>query len=296
MTDFKINFTSDDQKMPVLFRFKIKKDVFRATLASREVIEPEVDVTPAPSPVSTPIAIRTPRPAATPTPYVDNQPLSTDLPFFIGETLDYNLSNGGRSIGRIALLAKERKLVDGEDSLLLSAEVKNLEPGTNILDLKDSVTTRVDPDSLIPRQYEMHFAAGLQPFSQTARFDQKSGTVVLGDGKSIDIPIGTHSLLSFIYAVRTINLKPSKDTRNPVFDTRIAVFWDSKAYIFVLRPSNSEITDASGKKRPCLLVSISTGNPQLDQLAIKIWMTDDAERLPLRIVFGSYQADLLPRQ
>ncbi|MGH9820064.1 MAG: DUF3108 domain-containing protein, partial [Pyrinomonadaceae bacterium] len=129
--------------------------------------------------------------------------------------------------------------------------------------------------------------------AQTVKFDQINGTATGGTGKSVDIPVGTHSMLSFLYAIRTMNLRPSRDINNPVNDTRVAVFWQSKADIFVLRPSVSEIVGANGKKMPCLLISVNTGDHQLDQLAIKIWISDDAQHLPLRITFGAYQADLV---
>jgi len=296
ITEMKINFSSDDQRVPVLFRFRMKNGVFRVALASREIVGQEVDATPTPATVPSPTASRTPAPVATPTPYIDNQPLSFDLPFSLGETLEYNLSTAGRPVGRIVLAAKERKMFAGQDSLLLTANVKNLEPGISILGPKDAVTAQVNPDSLAPLQFDMDFSAALSPFSQTVKFDQQNGTVTIGGGKSIDIPIGTHSLLSFLYAVRTFDLRPSRDINNPVNDTRVAVFWDSKAYIFILRPSISQITDLNGKKKPCLLVAVTTGNPQLDQLAIKIWLSDDSQHLPLRVTFGAYQADLIQPQ
>jgi Protein of unknown function (DUF3108) len=294
ITELGINFSTDDHRIPVLIRFKVRKGVFKVTLSGRDIVEVPVDVTPTPATTvtATPFAVRTPRPQPTATPYFDNQPLSPDLPFSLGESLEYNLSSGGRSIGRLNLAAKERKMFEGQDSLLLTAKVMNLVPGTNVIGLRDSVSAQVDPDSLTPLQFDSHLSGGLAPFTQSVKFDQDSGKATFG-GKTADVPIGTHSLLSFFYAIRTMNLKPSKDLNNPVNDTRVAVFWSDKAYIFTLRPSKAEIEDLNGKKISCLLVAISTGNQQLDQLSIKVWLSDDGRRLPLRISFGSYQADLV---
>jgi hypothetical protein len=116
--------------------------------------------------------------------------------------------------------------------------------------------------------------------------------VVSGSPTAIETPVGTHSLLSFLYALRAFSLHPSKDIDNPINDTRVAVFWNSKPYIFTLRPSNSEIVDAAGKKTPAMLVTVITGDPQLDQLGLKVWLGTDAKHLPLRISLGTYQADL----
>jgi hypothetical protein len=99
--------------------------------------------------------------------------------------------------------------------------------------------------------------------------------------------------LSLIYAVRSFNLKPSKDTYNPINDTRVAVFWENKPYIFTLRPSTAEIIDIKGMKISAQLISVNTGNPQLDSLNIKVWLSNDSRRLPLRFSAGQYQADLI---
>jgi hypothetical protein len=48
-----------------------------------------------------------------------------------------------------------------------------------------------------------------------------------------------------------------------------------------------------GEKVSAQLVSISTGNPQLDALNIKVWLSNDPRRVPLRFSLGRYQAELL---
>jgi len=71
------------------------------------------------------------------------------------------------------------------------------------------------------------------------------------------------------------------------------VFWDNRPYIFTLRPSPAELISMRGEKVSAQLVSISTQNPQLDALNIKIWLSNDARRVPLRFSIGGYQADLI---
>jgi hypothetical protein len=41
------------------------------------------------------------------------------------------------------------------------------------------------------------------------------------------------------------------------------------------------------------LITINTGNPQLDQLSLKVWLSNDGRRIPLRFSAGVYQADLV---
>jgi hypothetical protein len=109
----------------------------------------------------------------------------------------------------------------------------------------------------------------------------------------IDIPVGTHSLLSLIYAMRSFNLKPSKDLTNPVNDTKVAVFWDKLPYVFTLRPADANIINLRGERISAQQISINTGNPQLDSLGLRLWLSNDERRVPLRFSVGAYQADLV---
>lgn len=293
ITNLRMNFSVDAARIPVLIRFKTAKGEFRAEVASIQIIEPVANVEPTPTPLPAPKPESTPAPVVTPTPYIENQPLLPDLPFDLGETLEYQVSLSGKLIGNVALQAKERKQFAGQDSLLLTATATLSEASNTIFKQNDGIRAQVNPDSLAPQQIEYKFSEAYSPFNQTTVFDQKSGFASNNGGAPIEIPVGTHSILSLAYAIRSFNLKPSKDLTNPVNDTRVAVFFGEQAYIFTLRPANAEITNLRGEKIPVLLVSITTGNPQIDQNNIKLWLGVDQKRLPLRLVIGNFQADLI---
>ena len=293
ITNLRINFSSDQAHVPVLFRFKTAKGDFRAELASLQLVDPEISVEPTPMPIQTPRQQPTPKPVVTPTPYIENQPLSTDLPFSLGETLEYQVTNSGQMLGLVTLQAKERKQFQAQDSLLLTATVTETQPGQQILFLNNGMKAQVAPDSLTPQQIELNFSGFLSAYNQKFFFDQKSGTVVNSNANQIEVPVGTHSILSLAYAIRSFNLKPSKDPSNPVNDTRVAVFLDSKAYVFTLRPSNADIINLQGEKISAQLITVSTGNPNIDQYNLRLWLSNDNKRLPLRLAFGTYQADLI---
>ncbi|NOT47838.1 MAG: DUF3108 domain-containing protein, partial [Acidobacteria bacterium] len=97
LKDFRINLSTDDAKIPVAIRFRTAKGEFRAKVASIQNVEPQADPVPTPSPILTPKA--TPVPTPTPKAYVDNQPLSPELSFVLGETLEYRVTAGGEAAG-----------------------------------------------------------------------------------------------------------------------------------------------------------------------------------------------------
>jgi hypothetical protein len=293
ITNLRINFSADAARIPVLIRFKTAKGDFRAELASLQITEPETTVEPTPIPNQTPRPQATPKPVVTPTPYIENAPLSTDLPFALGETLEYQVTNNGQMIGLVALQAKERKQFQLQDSLLLTAVVTEQQPGQQILFLNNGLQAQVAPDSLAPRQIELNFNGFLSAYNQKFVFNQQTGSVTGNTAGQIEIPVNTHSILSLAYAVRSFNLKPSKDPNNPVNDTRVAVFLDTHAYVFTLRPSNADLITLQGEKVSAQQISISTGNPAIDSLNLRLWLSNDEKRLPLRLVAGIYQADLI---
>lgn len=293
ITDLRINFSTDEARVPVSFQFKTAKGNFRALLASVQTIEPEFSSDPIPAPIQTPRPQATPKPLATPTPYIENEPLSKELPFTLGETLDYRVSTNGQFLGLVTLQAKERKLFSGLDSLLLTAAVTETQPGQQVLVLNDGIRAQVNPDSLAPQRIELKFSGILSAYNTTALFDQRTGYATFNNANRVEVPVGTHSLLSLAYAIRSFNLKPSKDLQNPVNDTRVAVFLDTKAYVFTLRPSTADLINLQGEKISAQLITITTGNPAIDVLNLRLWLGNDEKRLPLRLAVGSYQADLI---
>ncbi|MFT3745585.1 MAG: DUF3108 domain-containing protein [Pyrinomonadaceae bacterium] len=296
--DLKINFSTDEFRVPVLFRFKTAKGEFRAALAVISLPEPDPSPTPTPSPSASPSVdpgkkpVATPKPTATPIPYVDNLPLMPDLGFELGEVLDYRVTTGGRLLGTLSFNARERKLYNKQDSLLLTATVTAVEQGNPVLKLGDSAWVQVDPDTLSPFHSESKIMSPFVGLNQVLDFDRKTGAVSFGGKQAIDAPIGTQSFLSLMYAIRSFNLKPSKDLSNPVNDTRVAVFWDSRSYVFTLRPSNPEEITINGERVSAQLIRINTLNKELDALNLKVWLRTE-DRVPVRITAGAYQADLL---
>ena len=174
----------------------------------------------------------------------------------------------------------------------LTATITGVDHGNTIFALGDSMMTYVVPETLAPIESQIKFTGPLARLSQTAIFDPRTGAIAFGGANSVDAPIGTHTMLSLIYAMRSFNLRPSKDPGNPVNDTRVAVLWNDRPYIFTLRPSNTGDISIRGEKVNAQLITINTGNAELDKLAIKVWLSTDERRIPLRFSVGGYQADL----
>ena len=288
--NFKINFSTDEYRIPVLIRFKTTSGNYRIELSGIQQLVNEKDpaVVPTPSPTPKP----TPKPTPTPLVYVPNQPLLPEVGFALGESLEYKVTSANQPIATVVLAAKERSLYQSLDALKLTATVTGIEQGNKTFALGDSVIARVNPDTLVPYQVTSKFGGALSSFNQSAKFDPKTGAITFGTNSTAEGPLGTHCMLSLLYAMRSFNLSPSKDPGNPANDTRVAVFWSDRTYIFTLRPTNVDMVVPGGAKIPTQMVTINTGNPQLDQLGLKVWLSVDGRRLPLRFSAGTFQFDL----
>jgi hypothetical protein len=219
--------------------------------------------------------------------------LGAELAFDLGETLEYRITSAGQPVGNFTFQVRERKLFDGRDGVMLKAWASRSEAGNRFFALNDGATAVVNPDTLVPSQSEIRFGGTLSAYNQMARFDSASGSIALGGASAIEAPIGTHSILSLFYALRSFNLKPSKDTKNPVNDTRVAVLWETQPYIFTLRPAEPAPITVNGLKVPAQMISITTQNAYLDQLGPRIWLSTDERRLPLKFAFGSIEGELV---
>lgn len=295
LKDLRVNFSTDEEHVPVLIRFKIGKSELRFTLAGITRAEPSPSPSPMPDVIKTPSPQMTPRPTPSPTPYVDNRPLASELGFKLGESIEYRVTSAGAPAGTMTLTAKERKLIGGEDSLVLVAEVTAVEANGNLLTQGDRIRAVVDPETLTPRSAEVLFRNAIAGLNGTTTFDKRTGLIKAGSSPAVDAPVGTHSLLSLIYAMRSFNLNPSRDPSNPVNDTRVAVFWESRAHVFTLRPSKPTEITLNGNKLEAQLITISTGIPQLDALAPKVWLSTADGRVPVRFSIGVLQADLIQK-
>ena len=294
LKDFRINFSNDEQKIPVSMRFKTAKGEFQALLASVQTIIPETETQSTPAPTVTPTPIPVPTPIPTPTPSLDNQPLSSNLPFTLGETLEYRLTTNGQNVGSFVLQAKERRNIDKfRDTLFLTATVTRAERNYGLFSVGDSISAQVNAESLAPYQFDAKFTGSLSSFNQSVRFDQERGVAIFGGTNQAIIPINTHSLLSLAYAVRSFNLKQVWDKNNPLMDTRVSVFYDSQFYVFTVRPLETGTVTIGTEKVPAQILAIITGNPQLDALNLRVWLSTNEKRTPLRFVIGNYQADLV---
>ncbi|HEY3102886.1 MAG TPA: DUF3108 domain-containing protein, partial [Pyrinomonadaceae bacterium] len=119
--------------------------------------------------------------------------------------------------------------------------------------------------------------------------DQDRGAVTTDAKQRIEIPVGTHDLISLVYAIRTFDLSPPK--RNAISILAI----DQTRTLFITS-QRRETLEIGGQQIPSFLLTLTSDDGTADRLQLRMWVGDDSRHLPLRIAamtpLGPVRADL----
>ena len=119
--------------------------------------------------------------------------------------------------------------------------------------------------------------------------DQETGTATSDKGARIEIPVGTHDYVSFFYVLRTFNLTPKKKNA-------ISMLVENKPKTLFVDALKRETIQLGDRNVPAIALSLTTDDPQPDKYQLRMWISDDRQRLPLRLTcttkLGPLRADL----
>jgi hypothetical protein len=281
----RIYFSDDERHVPVLITGKLRAGEIRAELAGSEITAPVKPVAqPSPNVVMPPKSITVP-PA---------QPdsLRASLPFKVGEQLNYRIYMPGvtEPVGTVLFEVRAHSRYFDHDGIMLLAKAETAPAGSRLFVVNDQVTSYVDPTTLLPFRTEFAMVEGARRTNHIYTVDQDRGSAVVDSNRRIEIPVGTHDLISLLYAARTFELSPPK--RNA-----ISVLLDDRPITLFITSLRRETIDLGGQKVPAVQLSLTTDDPQSDKYQLRAWVSDDIRRLPLRFTtvtpLGVLRADLV---
>ena len=119
--------------------------------------------------------------------------------------------------------------------------------------------------------------------------DQSSGAATFNDGARVEVPIGAHDLLSVLYALRSFDLTPPKRSA-------VAILINKRPRTLSISALRRETIELGGQRIPAVELSLTTDDPQGDRFNLRLWVSADSRRLPLRLTattpLGPVRADL----
>ncbi len=286
--NLKVYLSDDEGHVPVLVTGRVSPGELRIELAGSELLKPPTGIA-SPTP---PVAI-----AATPT----STPVATlpstaavaneDWPFSVNEQLNYQVFIGGSNtpLGVATFQVRGRSRYFDRDGLLLTVKAQTTGAAARLFVANDQIDSYVDPKALLPYRTVLKLAEGKRRLNQTLVVNQERGIATTDKGTRIDIPVGTHDYLSFFYAVRTFSLNPPKRSA-------ISILVENKPKTLFISSLKRESIQLGERKISAIPLLLTTDDPESDKYQLRMWVSDDKRRLPLRVTckteLGPLRADL----
>jgi hypothetical protein len=283
LRNLRVYFSDDPGHVPVLMVARLSVGELRAELAGSELIKPPAE-TPSPTP---PIVAA---PAPTPTP-AGPLPLSSNLPFKIGEQLNYQVFIGSSNtpLGLASFQVRGRQRYFERDGVFLTVSAQTTGAAAQMFVARDQIDSYVDPKSLLPYRTTMNLAEGQRRLNQILTFGQETGMVTSDKGARIEVPVGTHDYVSFFYVVRTLTFAPGKKNA-------VTILVENKPKTMFVDALPRESIQLGTRRVQALPLRLTTDDPEPDKYQLRMWLSDDHQRLPLRITcitrLGPLRADL----
>ncbi|HWS85775.1 MAG TPA: DUF3108 domain-containing protein [Pyrinomonadaceae bacterium] len=303
----RLYFIDDERHVPVLISARHRAGEIRIELASAEFVsgtqDPLASATPSPTPADPGIRLppgqlagnnpprATPTPAATPAPGPGAAAPPADLPFKPGEQLNFNFFLGPNSqpAGSASFLVRPRARYFNREGLLLTANLQTAGAVQALFPVSDQINSYVDASSVLPFRTELTLAEGKRRARFVVSADQQGGAALFEDGTRVEMPFGTHDLLSVFYALRSFDLSPGK--RNSV-----SLLVNKRPRILFITALRNAPVQLGGQTIPAVELALATSDAAGDRLALRLWVSTDKRRLPLRLTamtpLGPVRADL----
>ncbi|MDQ3686599.1 MAG: DUF3108 domain-containing protein [Acidobacteriota bacterium] len=282
-----LHFTDDELHIPVLVTAQLAAGEIRAEIASADVVSATPTAPLAPNSTTNPPvqptdprAVRNPAGAVLP-----------GLPFTVGEELNFNFFVGEQpqSIGKASLQVRPRGRYFNQDGLMLAAVLETIGAGQRLFPVSDQITSYVDATTLLPFRTELKLQEGRRRTSLAVGIKQELGTATFDDGTRLELPVGTHDLISVFYALRSFDLTPPK--RNAV-----SLLINKRPRLLIVTALQRQTIEVGGQRIPAVQLSLLTDDAEGDRFALRLWVTTDSRRLPVRLTattpFGPLRADL----
>lgn len=312
--DYKVRlyFSDDERHIPVLFTAQHPAGEIRGEIASAEFVPetPQAGVAGA-APANQlnatpPVAVPPGTPPANPNP--TRQPPAPNngasgalvgvgdgslpgLPFNVGEQLNFRFYLGDTTqlVGTAALQVRARAKYFNRDGLQITALMMTNGPGQRLFPVNDQVVSYVDTTSLFPFRTELRILEGRHRLNAVVSLDQDRGVAQFEDRTRLDIPVGTHDIISVFYALRSFDLTPPR--RNAV-----SILINKRPRTLFVTALKRETIEVGGQRINATQLSLFTDDTQGDRLQLRLWVSADRRRLPLRLTavtpIGPVRADL----
>ena len=204
----------------------------------------------------------------------------TDLPYKAGEYAAYKVSFGAINVGSGSLEIAENREINNKPIFHVVGKGRTAPFFDWFFKVRDVYETFIDTTTLLPLAFKRVVNEGGHLINQQYQFNHNDSRVITQDS-SFFIPINTQDMLSAFFFARTFK-KENIITSQPFY---IPLFMDDENYILEIKYLANEIIDTKWGKIDCMVFQpkMQEGRVFEDGEKMKVWITDDANRLLLRV-------------
>jgi hypothetical protein len=217
-------------------------------------------------------------------------------PFAAGERFAYRVSWLGIHAATAVMEVGETPPLSGRRTLRLHTTAVSSPAVTKFYPVDNRVESFVDAETLVPQRLLFRRREGKRKNDYDISFQHTEGKVAGtkdGEAYTLPIPAGTQDSISCLYAIRNV---PSLQ---PGFTQVMNVHHDRKNYRLEVRVEAIEKVRGSWGEVEAIraLAIMPFQGIFLNQGNIRVWFTNDARRIPVRmkarVIIGSIVADLV---
>ncbi|MBO0723154.1 MAG: DUF3108 domain-containing protein, partial [Blastocatellia bacterium] len=257
--------TDDNKKLPVLLKANLSAGEVRAELASAKV-------TARPLPALKTLTDESGSSGINGTNGKNGS--ERKLPFAIGEKLDYEIAYGKfASVGKASFEVRQQGTLEGNRVFELYAEATTRGAGQSLINVEDQLSSYVLSDKLTPVRTDLRIREGKRSKQVTASYNRANNTATLSTGSVVPISPGTLDLVSLFYSIRATDLKIGATHNYPFLDA------NHRLRTLTARVVREETIEVPAGQRDSLQLDLLLGQT----LVAQVWISNDANRLPLYI-------------
>ena len=209
------------------------------------------------------------------------------VPFRTGETLSYDVSWASYfTAGTATVTVLEKKPSFNSNAYYIVAEGRPTPLLSRLYTLYYKADTLLDVYSLLPHRGSVYSEEGRRKEMKVTRFDHAARRAryeqELGGrqtaAENVTIPAGTHDVVSMLFALRTMPMKPGTKTTMPFVNNG-----DNYTMHAVVRNRESVRSGLGSTSAWKITPTILDADGRPEGSGYALWLTDDDRRLPVQM-------------
>jgi Protein of unknown function (DUF3108) len=198
-----------------------------------------------------------------------------EVPFTVGERLNYDISWGGfAGVGKAAFEVRQQGILGPHHVFEFYGEATSTGAARVLVNVNDQIRSYALVDKLIPVRTDLRLREGKRFKQVSAVYDWKRNSALLSSGSEVRLRAGTLDMISLFYAVRAADLKIGAVYNYLFLDANY------RLQNVTIKVAKQEAISGPLGNRDALQLDVLAPAPSQALLA-QVWISNDSRRLPL---------------